>query len=100
MNNILWTDAALDDLDAFVSWLDLEAGPAVARKWASGVFDRVAILADHPLAGRQVPEFDDESLRELLFRSLRVIYRVNADTCAIVAVFHSLRNLSPDTFSR
>ena len=46
MNNILWTDAALDDLDAFVSWLDL------------------------------------------------------ADTCAIVAVFHSLRNLSPDTFSR
>ena len=97
---ILWTDAALDDLDAFVSWLDLEAGPAVARKWASGVFDRVAILADHPFAGRQVPEFDDEALRELLFRSLRVIYRVGADTCAIVAVFHSLRTLSPDTFAR
>ena len=97
---ILWTDAALGDLDAFVSWLDLEAGPAVARKWASGIFDRVAILAGHPLAGPQVPEFDDEALRELHFRSLRIIYRVGPGTCAIVAVFHSLRKLSPDTFPR
>jgi toxin ParE1/3/4 len=48
-------------------------------------------LARFPLAGRQVPEFDDESFRELFAYRYRIIYRVDQDAVTIVAVIHGKR---------
>ena len=50
-------------------------------------------LADFPELGRVVPEFDDPSLREIVVRSYRVIYRVDHGDCRVEpsrqdAIFH------------
>jgi len=50
-------------------------------------------LADFPLAGRKVPEFDDENIRELIAYSYRIIYQVAADEVTIAAVIHGKRLL-------
>jgi plasmid stabilization system protein ParE len=40
-------------------------------------------LADFPEMGRVVPEFDDPSIREIIVRSYRVIYRLDHDDCRV-----------------
>ena len=40
-------------------------------------------LADFPEMGRVVPEFGDPSLREIVVRSFRVIYRVDRGDCRV-----------------
>lgn len=40
-----------------------------------------------------MPEFDDESFRELFAYSYRIIYRVERDAVTVVAVIHGKRML-------
>src|SRR2546425_6354198 len=53
----------------------------------------VARLESHPLSGRVVPEVGDQSLREIIQGSYRIVYRVNRDVVEIVTVFHGARLL-------
>lgn len=43
-------------------------------------------LSHFPLAGRKVPEFDDEAIRELLAYSYRIIYLVEPEQVTVAAV--------------
>lgn len=45
-------------------------------------------LRQYPYSGRQVPEFEDERIREKLAYSYRLIYRVEADIVTIAGVVH------------
>ncbi|MBR4188923.1 MAG: type II toxin-antitoxin system RelE/ParE family toxin [Kiritimatiellae bacterium] len=98
--NLVWSEDALANLDAIVEWIAREAGDGFAAKWASGVFDRVDILATHPLAGRRVPELSSDDFRELLYRSLRIIYHTAPDACTILAVRHARQLTTPGNFGR
>ncbi len=55
--------------------------------------NQTKILARFPQAGRKVPEFDDETIRELVVYSYRIIYRLEQDEALIVAVIHGKRVL-------
>lgn len=57
------------------------------------VLSQVRILAQFPRAGRKVPEFDDEKVRELIVYSYRVIYRLQENEIVIAAVIHGKRNI-------
>ncbi len=50
-------------------------------------------LEKFPFAGRKVPEFDDENLRELIAYSYRVMYRVGTTEVTIAAVIHGKRSV-------
>jgi toxin ParE1/3/4 len=50
-------------------------------------------LAEFPLSGRKVPEFEDESIRELIAYSYRIIYVVEQGEVLIAAVIHGRRML-------
>ncbi len=49
-------------------------------------------LGQFPLAGRKVPEFDDDNLCELIAYSYRIIYRVEEAEVIVAAVIHGKRN--------
>lgn len=40
------------------------------------VFRQLGLLRRHPQMGRMVPEFGNETIRELLYRQYRIIYRL------------------------
>ena len=48
---------------------------------------------DFPLSGRKLPEFDDETIRELIAYSYRIIYVVEQNEVIIAAVIHGRRML-------
>jgi toxin ParE1/3/4 len=57
------------------------------------IFTLTRMLERFPLAGRKVPEFDDENVRELLAYSYRIIYEVGKDHVTVAAVIHGRRML-------
>jgi len=50
------------------------------------------VLSDFPRSGRKVPEYAEESIRELFTYSYRVIYEVGAAEVTIAAVIHGKRD--------
>jgi toxin ParE1/3/4 len=89
---VVWSPRALADVEAIASHI-----AADSHFYANAVVRRIVALARSlsyfPLAGRKVPEFDDETIRELLAYSYRIIYVVESGYVTIAAVIHGKRML-------
>jgi toxin ParE1/3/4 len=60
----------------------------------NSVFRQLDLLRQHPRMGRMVPEFGSETIRELLYRQYRIIYRlVTAERIDVLAFQTGLRPL-------
>jgi toxin ParE1/3/4 len=89
---IIWSQEARDDLQAIVLYI-AQDNPRVAESFGYRLISKVDSLAELPLLGRAVPEESDESIREVVFRPYRIIYKVLTDkqAIAIVRVWHGAR---------
>jgi toxin ParE1/3/4 len=93
MVEIIWTPFALEDLQSIYDYIAKDS-PYYANRFIDKLVDRVDMLIDHPEAGRIVPEFENELIRELIEGSYRVIYKNNSITeIGIVRIHHSARLL-------
>jgi len=83
-----WSRRALKDLESIAGDSPTYAGIVVKK-----VINQTKTLARFPRAGRKVPEFDNENIRELLVYSYRIIYRLQDNAIVIAAVIHGKRIL-------
>ena len=67
--------------------------PGAARRWVERLRRRAAEAAQHPLAGRRVPELEREDVREVVVRGYRIVYRVTTTAVEVLTVFESHRLL-------
>jgi toxin ParE1/3/4 len=93
---IVWSQQARDDLQAIVLFI-AQDNPAVAESFGYQLMSKVDLLMQFPLAGRVVPEENDETIREIVFRPYRIIYKVMPDEqiIGIARVWHGARG-DPD----
>jgi toxin ParE1/3/4 len=89
---IAWSRRAVQDLDTITDYIAADS-PAYAGVVLKNIVNKTRILARFPRAGRKVPEFDDENVRELIVYSYRIIYRLRSDEALVVAVIHGKRIL-------
>jgi toxin ParE1/3/4 len=68
--------SARRDLRDIVRYISLDS-PERAITFGQLLVSSTKRLADFPEMGRVVPEFSDPSIREIVVRSYRVIYRLN-----------------------
>lgn len=68
--------------------------PEAARRFGKEVKSKVRRLALFPLSGRMVPEFSMVTLREVVFREYRIVYRVIPEKkrVEVLTVFHGARD--------
>jgi plasmid stabilization system protein ParE len=89
---ILWTDPAIEDLRNLHSYIAKDS-----EVYASSFVERIILavekLANFPRLGRVVPEADEQTIRELLYRNYRLIYRINGDLIEIITVVQGRRDL-------
>ncbi len=88
-----WTESALADLQAIVENIARHS-PQYGRSMVARIFARTGQLGDFPRLGAEVPEYADESLRELLEGPYRIVYRVYEDRVDVVAVVHGARRMT------
>jgi addiction module RelE/StbE family toxin len=93
---VILTPRALRDLEEIVHFIASD-NPGAAERFCHRLIVEAEAIAPHPLAGRMVPEFRDPNIRERIFHSYRIVYRVDASTSALIVsrFWHSARD-TPD----
>jgi addiction module RelE/StbE family toxin len=90
--NIIWSEQALDDIDAIAEYISRDS-PFYAQRVAEEILDLATSIAEQPKIGRIVPELKHESVRERFIYSYRIIYEIRSSQVEIIAVIHGRRLL-------
>jgi len=91
-----WTQTAENHLDAIYSYV-AQISPEYAKNLVDRLTKRSQQIADFPLSGRRVPEYELNQIRELIEGSYRIVYHIKPDQIDVLCVIHAARNvLSPD----
>ena len=87
---IEWTEPAVEHLSAIHAFIAHDS-KTYASDFVGRILRAVESPARFPLRGRFVPEAQDRRIRELLFRSYRIIYRVKTNRVQVLARLHGAR---------
>lgn len=88
-----WTEVALQDLTDIRDHIAGDS-PYYARHFIEKILAASEKLGQHPEIGRRVPEAGRDDIRELIYRSYRIIYLVAADRVNILTVVHGRRDVA------
>lgn len=89
MVEITWTDYSDENCQDIFDFIAKDSF-FYANKQLERFIERVEILRNFPLAGKIVPEFEIDSVRELVEGNYRIIYEIISEhSIWIVAVHHS-----------
>ena len=92
---VYWTDQALGHLRAIHDYV-AQTSPEYARRTVDRLTRRSEQIGAFPHAGRVVPEFDIDPVREVLEGSYRIIYAIRSDRVDVLAVIHGARKVLLD----
>jgi toxin ParE1/3/4 len=90
-----WTQNAVEHLVNIYEYIALNS-PTYAKGMVDKITRRSEQIADQPLSGRKVPEYQNDDIRELIEKPYRIIYRIKADQIDVLAVIHGARLLPED----
>jgi len=91
-----WTENAIDHLVNIFEYIEINS-PTYARRVVDRITRRSEQIAEQPLSGRKVPEYDAKDIRELIEKPYRIIYRIKQNQIDVIAIIHGAR-LLPDEF--
>jgi addiction module RelE/StbE family toxin len=83
---LFWTETAKQDLQAIRRYIAADS-PTAAKRWIERLRERARNALHAPLAGRKVPEFQSDDIRELIEGNYRIVYQVFSDRLVILTVF-------------
>jgi len=90
-----WSPRAVGQAEAAFDFIADER-PQAAAEWLDGLFERVRTLREFPTQGRRVPEARRDDLRELIYGSYRIVYRVDPEDVIILLVHHARMPMAAD----
>jgi addiction module RelE/StbE family toxin len=83
MVEIRLAESAWLDLDQITDYIALDS-PRYAIEFTDRILERLEVLKKFKESGRIVPEFQNESLRELILGNYRIVYRIYSDKLVVV----------------
>ena len=89
---IVWSESAPDDLRDLVRYIARD-DRHVAQRFGDLIVGKVQALQNFPRIGRVVPEYREESMRELILSPYRIVYEIYDDVSqlSILRIWHSAR---------
>jgi plasmid stabilization system protein ParE len=91
---IIWSVWASDDLVSVAEHIsrDSESYAATVVRELVAAARSLRVFAER---GRRVPEYDDPSVRELIVRKYRLVYRVHPERVDVLRIIHGAREMPP-----
>jgi len=91
---IVFTKPAIADIEALVSFIARD-NPQASERFGFEIVEKAEKLDQFPLLGRVVPEFKIETIREIIHRPYRIVYRVREERelIEILRVWHAARGI-------
>ncbi|CAN5398476.1 hypothetical protein BH10ACI2_BH10ACI2_02180 [soil metagenome] len=90
---IIWSLRATEDIESIAAYIAQDS-EAYAMSVVRNILQKTRMLSEFPYIGRIVPEFDDESIREIFAYSYRIIYQIQSNDINVAAVIHGKRLLN------
>src|SRR3972149_5604569 len=90
---IEWTEPALSDMESIRECIGRDS-EYYASRFLGRIIEAVEGLALFPGMGRNVPEAEEENIREIVFQNYRIMYRAESHRILILTVIHAARDLS------
>ena len=84
---IRWAPRAVSHLEQICKYISQDS-ETYARIFTKKVLSIVEDIPSFPRAGRVVPEYNDENLRERIYGNYRIVYRLKEDFVEITAICH------------
>ncbi len=88
---VVWTEEALRDLDAGISYI-AEDSPQSAARILERVLEAADSLGELSERGRSAPEYSASETRELLPHPFRLLYQVRESKVYVLALLHQRRD--------
>ncbi len=93
---VVFSARSRQDLKELVTYVRHTSGdPAVAEHFGTGLLKKALTLSNLPQRGRVVPELEISDVREIIFKSYRIVYRIMPDQVQILRFWHAARG-TPD----
>jgi addiction module RelE/StbE family toxin len=89
-----WTETAEGHLDAIYAYIAQDS-PRYALRLVDRLTRRSRQIADFPLSGRKVPEYEMDQIREVIEGPYRIIYYIKPDQIDVLAVIHGSQDILP-----
>ena len=91
--NISFSKSAIEDLKSIKEYYLEQGVSQTGQDFVVAIVEHIETLATHPSIGRVVPEFNDDSIRELIHSPFRVVYLRESESINIIRVWRSERLL-------
>jgi addiction module RelE/StbE family toxin len=88
-----WTNTAEGHLDAIFNYI-AQNSPEYAKHMVDRITRRSQQIAEYPLSGRRVSEYDLNQIREVIEGSYRIVYHIQSNQVDVLAVIHGAMNIS------
>ena len=92
---IIWTREALNKLMEIENFIAQDS-PQRAEEFVDYLIERSEVLKNNENIGRIVPELSSDSIRELLIKNYRLVYRIEKSEIIILTAFEGHRLLRRD----
>jgi toxin ParE1/3/4 len=90
---VIWADPAKSDLRAVHDFIASDS-KYYTKKVVRDIVAKTNILEEYPKIGRQVPEINDEDIREIFVYSYRIFYEIKSDKIYIIGIIHGRRDFT------
>src|SRR3989337_4141166 len=87
-----WTETAEGHLDAIYAYIAQDS-PQYAMRMVDRLTRRSQQIADFPLSGRKVPEYEMDQIQEVIEGSYRIIYHIKSNQIDVLAVIHGSQDI-------
>jgi addiction module RelE/StbE family toxin len=95
MGKVIWAPSALNDIDAIAEYIARDSIDRAAL-FVTRLFEITDRLQEFPLSGRVIPEIGEQSCREIIYGSYRIMYRIDDNDVWITGIVHGARDWKPE----
>ncbi len=91
--SISFSKSAIEDLESIQTYYVEQGAAQIGQGFVTAIIEHIETLSAHPDIGRVVPEFNDESIRELIHTPFRIVYLREIKSINIIRIWRSERQL-------
>ncbi|MBN1902820.1 type II toxin-antitoxin system RelE/ParE family toxin [Candidatus Sumerlaeota bacterium] len=95
MGKIIWSPSSLEDIESIAEYISRDSKDQAAL-FILRLIEITDRLEQFPLSGRIIPEIGNSSCREIIYKSYRIMYRIEDKEIWITGIIHCSRDWKPE----
>lgn len=94
MGKVIWSPSAIEDVNSIAEFISRDSVDQAAL-FVARLIEATDRLQEYPRSGRVIPEIGNQSCREIIYGSYRIMYRLENDDVWITGIVHGARDWIP-----